>query len=291
LYCSQTHKCAAHCSHPALIIPQFDETDQPPIILISHKRKKYSMTNYKQSLRNFAIIATISMACLASLSIQGALAEPAKPTISVSSTGSASVAPDMAMISLGVQRQARTAREALNMNSTAMADVLAALKAEGIEGKDLQTANFNIQPQYHYFKQPSSGEQRPPEIIGYTVSNQLSVRIRDLAILGEILDLTVTLGVNSGGNIRFMSDNPAPTISKAREMAMKNAIAKAKTLTSAAGVGLGKILTISENSSSPRPMAMQEMAMTRAASAPAVPVASGENSYSVSVQVSWEIKQ
>ena len=249
------------------------------------------MAILRQPLKKLAIIAFLSMASLASLSIQSALAEPAIPMISVNGTGSATAAPDMAMISLGVQRQAKSARKALKKNNKAMAAVLAALKGEGIADKDLQTSNFNIQPQYHYFKPPSSGEQRPPKIVGYTVNNQLSVRIRDLSKLGEIIDLTITLGVNSGGNIRFMNENPAPIIAKARQKAMQNAIEKAKVLTSAANVGLGKIMTISENTHQPQPFAMREMAMARSSAAPAIPVASGENSYSVNVQVSWEIKQ
>ena len=244
-----------------------------------------------QSLRNFALIASLSIACLASLSMQGALAELAKPMISVNGTGSATSTPDMAMITLGVQRRAKSARDALNENNKAMAAVLAALKGEGIADKDLQTSNFNIRPQYQHFKRSSTGGQKQPKIVGYIVSNQLSVRIRDLSKLGEIIDLTITLGVNSGGNIRFMNENPDPIIAMARQKAMENAIRKAKTLTSAADVGLGKIMTISESSHQPRPFAMQEMAMARNSSAPAVPVASGENSYSVNVQVSWEIKQ
>lgn len=243
-------------------------------------------------LRKLAIIFSIVAASLQLTHSPAAIAaEPVVPTISVGATGSAASTPDMAMISLGVQRQAPTAREALDMNSIAMADVLAALKAKGIAKNDLQTSNFNIQPQYHYFKPSSTGEQRPPEIVSYIVSNQLSVRIRKLSSLGEILDLTVSFGVNSGGNILFISENPGPAIAQARQKAMENAIAKAKTLTEAANVGLGKILTISESNSQPRPFPMAEMAMARTSAAPAVPIAAGENNYSVNVQVSWEIKQ
>ena len=249
------------------------------------------MAPFRYSFQQIVFIVAISVTGFVLFSLSGALAEPIIPTISVTGNGNATSKPDMALITLGVQRQAKTAREALSMNSAAMTDVLAALKAEGIAEKDLQTSNFNIQPQYHYFKQSPTGEQRPPEIVGYSVNNQLSVRIRELSKLGEILDLTITLGVNSGGNIQFMSDNPGPAISQARQKAMENAIAKAKILTSAAGVALGKILTISENSRQPQPFAMRELAMARSASVDAVPIAAGENTYSVNVQVSWEIKQ
>ena len=97
------------------------------------------MATYYLHLRKFAVIASLSMACLACLPIQSALAEPAKPMISVNGTGSATATPDMAMITLGVQRQAKSARKALSKNNKAMTAVLAALKGEGIADKDLQT--------------------------------------------------------------------------------------------------------------------------------------------------------
>ena len=249
------------------------------------------MATIRFSLQKLALITAFSITAIVTTPQIGALAEPLIPTISVSGAGDATSSPDMAMISLGVQRQAKTARQALSQNNKAMASVLAALKSGGIADNDLQTSNFNIQPQYQYFKPSSTGRQQPPKIVGYIVANQLSVRIRDLAKLGEIIDLTITLGVNTGGNIQFLNENPEPLITRAREDAMQNAISKAKTLTGAAGVGLGRILTISESFSQPRPYAMAEMAMTRNAVADAVPVAAGENSYKVDVQVSWEIKQ
>jgi len=249
------------------------------------------MATIRYSLQKLALIAAFSISAIVATPQTGALAEPLVPTISVSGAGEASSAPDMAMISLGVQRQAKTAREALSQNNQAMAGVLAALKSGGIADKDLQTSNFNIQPQYQYFKRPSSGRPQTPKIVGYIVANQLSVRIRDLAKLGEIIDLTITLGVNSGGNIRFLNENTEPMITRAREDAVINAIAKAKTLTSAAGVALGRILTITESFNQPRAFPMAEMAMARRSSPASVPIAAGENTYKVTVQMAWEIKQ
>ena len=218
-------------------------------------------------------------------------AEEARSIISVTGTGTGKAVPDMALISLGVQRQAKTAREALSQNNQAMAAVIAALKKSAIDDKDVQTSGFNIQPRYQYYQQSSTGDQRPPRIVGYIVSNQLTIRIRDLAKLGDVIDKTVSLGVNSGGNIRFLTQNPEEVLAKAREEAMANAILKATTLTKAAGVGLGKILTINENSGRQGPRPMRQLAMARPASADSVPIAAGENSYQVNVQVSWEIKQ
>ncbi|MEM5495395.1 SIMPL domain-containing protein [Hoeflea sp. AS16] len=216
---------------------------------------------------------------------------PEPGVISVSGEGVSAVAPDMAVISLTVLRQAETAREALDANNEAMADVLAAMKAEGIAERDLQTGAFSVQPRWVYPKNDDS-ENREPRIVGYTVNNTLTVRIRDLSRLGDILDTSVSLGVNQGGNIVFTNDDQDKIREAARLDAVAQAKAKAEAMTGALGVSLGRITQISENSYSapPAPMARAEMVMM-AKSADSVPVASGENEYRVTVNVTWEIAQ
>jgi uncharacterized protein YggE len=214
-------------------------------------------------------------------------------TISVVGTGEVSIAPDIAMLNLGVVRDGKTAREALTANNGAMSKVLKALKLQGIAAKDIQTSGFNISPRYYYPPRKDNHEQKPPTIVGYQVSNNLAVRIRDLTKVGDILDLVVTLGVNTGGNIQFTNDNPKQVLKQAREAAMADAIEKAETLTEAAGVDLGRILDISENSRMPRPMPMVKAQFRGEAmmADAAVPVEGGENMYSVTVNVNWEIDQ
>ncbi len=250
------------------------------------------MKMMKRADKRLSTLLLVMMASGAALAMpQVAMAEEAKAYISVAASGKASIAPDMAMISLGVQREAQTAREALSANNQAMANVMQALRNQGIEARDMQTSGFNIQPRYVYPRQSSTGEQKPPRIVGYLVNNQISVRIRDLAKLGGILDLTVTLGVNSGGGISFLSSHPEETLTRARKNAVANALAKAKTLSEAAGVKLGKIVFIDENSGTIRPRPIRDMAMMRSSAPAAVPVAAGENSYSVNVNMRWEILQ
>jgi uncharacterized protein YggE len=211
--------------------------------------------------------------------------------ILVTGQGNVDLAPDMAVLVLTVTREAETARAALDANSAAMNEVLSAMKAEGIKARDLQTSGFSIQPKYIYPPQKSSGERQPPHIVGYTVRNSLNVRVRDIGAVGEILDKSVTLGVNEGGNIMFTNDDPSTAITEARIKAVKNALAKAQTLAEAAGVKTGKILEISEQSFSPRPMPMARAELSMARSADAVPVAAGENTYKVTVKVSYSIDQ
>lgn len=213
------------------------------------------------------------------------------PRIVVSGEGSSSIAPDMAILTLTVLREGKTAREALDANSAAMMEVLAAMKDEGVAERDLQTASFAIEPQYYYPPRKDTGEGEQPRITGYVVRNTLTVRLRDLDNLGAVLDKAVTLGVNQGGDIAFTNDDPSAAVASARTAAMKDAIAKAKTLSEAAGVGLGKVLEISElsNPQYPQPMAKVRSAMME--SADAVPVAAGENSYSVTVNVTFALDQ
>ncbi|MEE4143642.1 MAG: SIMPL domain-containing protein [Halieaceae bacterium] len=214
------------------------------------------------------------------------------PRITVNGEGTAELVPDMAVLQLSVTRDADTARQALDANSAAMAQVIKALREQGIAERDIQTANFGIQPRYVYPQPRAQGEREPPRIVGYTVRNGLNVRVRDLAKLGAIIDQSVTLGVNEGGNIMFTNDDPSAAIDKARASAVRDAMGRAKTLASAAGVKLGRLLELSENSYNiePAPMMRAEMMASAAADA-APPVAAGENSYQVRVSASYAIVQ
>lgn len=213
------------------------------------------------------------------------------PQITVTGQGDASIAPDMAIINLSVLREAETARQALTDNNEAMAKILAAMKQDGVAERDLQTGGFSIQPRYVYPDDKNGLTQ--PKISGYSVSNTLAVKVRDLTKLGNILDQSVTLGVNQGGDITFTNDDPKTAITEARKRAVEDAAAKAKTLTEAAGVSVGKVLSINEGGAmpSPRPIAYARMASAQGMAADSVPVAAGENTYNVNVTVTFEIKQ
>ena len=231
----------------------------------------------------------LATALAAGLAASPALAEELSPRIMVSGTGQAALAPDLAILSLSVMREAETAREALDANNAAMGDVLDAMKAEGIAERDLQTSGFSINPRYVYPKASDGGDQTP-KIVAYQVVNNLTVRVRDIAKVGAVLDKSVTLGVNQGGSVSFGNDDTTAALSEAREKAMADAIAKAGTLAKAAGVKTGKVLEITENVNYARPEPLAR-AMTMKAEADAVPLAAGENSYSVTVNVTFAIDQ
>lgn len=218
-----------------------------------------------------------------------AMADERTPRISVTGEGEAAVSPDMAILNLAVLREAETARAALDANSEAMAAVIAAMKEDGIAARDLQTGGLSIDPRYVHPNEDNDETQ--PRIVGYEVSNTLTVRVRDLDKLGAILDRSVTLGVNRGGDITFTNDDPSATLEKARKRAVENAFSKARTLAGAADVELGRVLRIAEQNVGRPPMPMQGRAMRMEAAADAVPVEAGENSYEVTVNVTFEIDQ
>jgi uncharacterized protein YggE len=220
-----------------------------------------------------------------------AAAEQPAPRITVVGEGEMAASPDMAILSLSVLREADTARGALDQDNKAMADVIDAMKKAGIAERDLQTSGLSIDPRYSTVK-PDGKPQEEPKIIGYRALNSLTVRVRDLGKLGAIIDKSVSLGVNQGGDITFTNDDMSKPMEEARKRAMLDAIARARTLTEAAGVKTGKILDISEQSyrPMPRPMAMKARSFAAAAE-DSVPVQAGENTYHATVTVTFEIEQ
>src|SRR5690606_36041629 len=129
-----------------------------------------------------------------------------------------------------------TAREALDANTAAMAELIAALKAEGIEARDIQTSGFSVNPNYVYSDaRDEHGYTLPPKINGYQVSNTVSVAVRDLGELGSILDKSVTVGANTINGVSFSVADPSELYNEARRAAFADARDKAALYANAAG--------------------------------------------------------
>jgi hypothetical protein len=205
--------------------------------------------------------------------------------LSLTGTGEVFAKPDMAVVASGVITEAKTAREALDANNEAIAAVIAAIKQAGIEAKDIQTSGFGVQPRYHYPKK--SDDADAPKIVGYTVRNAVSVKVRDLAMLGGVLDKAVTVGANSISGIDFIVSDADTRLDEARAIAMKDALRKAQIYAEAAGVTLTRILSINE-AGGYRPVPRKTM-MMRAEAVSDLPVEAGEQALSVEVNVTWEI--
>jgi uncharacterized protein len=202
------------------------------------------------------------------------------PAISVTGEATVSVAPDQAQIDGGVTSDGKTAREASEANNAAMGKVLLALKGAGIEEKDYQTSRLSLQPQYAPNRTGSS------PITGYRASNRVTIRLRDVTKVANVIDVLVGAGANDIGGINFTVSQPSKHLDEAREKAVADARRKAEIFAKAAGVTLGEPLSISEEGA-PAPMFRGKMAAPMAAGAP---VAQGEETLSVTVGVSWAIK-
>jgi uncharacterized protein YggE len=216
----------------------------------------------------------------------------ADSTISIEGKGEVTATPDTAFVTSGVTTQGTTAREALDANTKAMAELIATLKAAGIADRDIQTSGFSVNPNYVYSDaRDANGYTLPPKIVGYQVANTVSVRVRALDSLGSVLDRAVTVGANTINGVSFAVADPSALYNEARKLAFADARAKAQLYATAAGTELGDIRTITEaqSYSQPQPMMMRQMADV-AAAAP-VPVQAGELSFAINVQVSWELEQ
>lgn len=247
--------------------------------------------------------AALFTSAFLAVSMAGALSQPAfaqeknvsekqQAFILVTGEGEVQAAPDMAILDLTVLREAKSAREAMTDNNKAMSQVLAAMKTAGVEDRDLQTSGVNIQPTYTYPNEKNG--LKAPKIVGYNVSNGMTVRVRDLDKVGDLLDKSIDLGVNQSGGLRFINDDPSKQLMDARKKAVENALEKAKLLTETAGAKLGRVLEINEDSSNARPTPMYRskmVAMAAESAGDSVPVSAGENSYNVSVTVKFEITQ
>ena len=228
---------------------------------------------------------TLVLSTMLALPLAGATWAQQAPVPQITVTGEASVqaVPDMATVSLGVTTVAATAAEAMAANTAALAQVIERLKAAGIEPRDLQTASLSLNPNWTGY----DSSNQPQTITGYTASNQLSVRVRDVSKLGAVLDAAITDGANTLNGISFELAEPRPVLDQARKAATEDARARAELLAAAAGVKLGRVLSITEGGGYGGPMPMFK---ADAASAP-VPVEAGEIGLTAAVTVTFEIVQ
>jgi hypothetical protein len=217
---------------------------------------------------------------VSALLIAPASAQSETPAISVTGEATISVPPDQAQVEAGVTSNGKTAREASEANNVTMGQVLLALKAAGIDGKDIQTSRLSLQPQ-------SAPNHSTNAIVGYRASNQVTVRLRDVTKVASTIDLLVGAGANEIGGINFMVSQASKLLDDAREQAVADARRKAEIYAKAAGVTLGAPLSIAEEGA-PAPVFRGKMAVAPMA---ATPVAQGEQTLSVTVSVSWAIKQ
>ena len=210
-----------------------------------------------------------------------AFAEQSERQIFVTGEGRVDTAPDMATISLGVTQEAAEAGAAMRATSQKTAQILDRLSGFGIAPRDIQTQRLTLNPVWS----SAQGEDRV-WISGFTASNMVLVRIRDLEALGTVLDAVIESGANDFNGLSFSVQEPDALVIEARRKAVADGAARAAQLAEAAGITLGSVVSITEQSYGPPQPMMLEMTAARMDS---VPVASGEVSLSVSVSMVFAI--
>lgn len=231
---------------------------------------------------------------IAALFIVSALAAPAWAedskmvrTIQLAGHGEVRQAPDLAVVSTGVLTSAADAKAALAANTKAMSALLATIKTAGVEDKDVQTSNFSVQPQYDY-GQNNNGQ--PPKLTGYQVSNMVTVTLRKIDSVGDVLDKMVSAGSNQVSGISFSIADPQAALDEARKAAMADALHKANVLSAAAGVKLGSIVSLSEGGGTVQPPIVMMRAKAAPMDAAPVPMAEGEQIVGADINVIWTIE-
>jgi len=214
------------------------------------------------------------------------LAASPVPMITVTGEGRAEAVPDMASIRIGITAQAATAAEALEQASVAVRATLDRLDAAEIAARDRQTTGLSLQANWDYGR----GNNTPPRITGYTAQNGVTVRVRDLSILGGLLDSVVSGGANRLDGLTFTVAEPAPLLDEARRRAVADARRRAELYAEAAGVALGPVLAITDTpgGSPVVPLMRSDMA---AMSESAVPIAEGEIEMTARVQMVFTIAE
>jgi uncharacterized protein YggE len=205
--------------------------------------------------------------------------------LDIVATGEVTRVPDIATISAGVVTRASKAGAALQQAANRMARVRAALKAAGVEDRDIQTSNISLNPEYKY----DNGQA--PRIVGYSATNQLTVRFRDIANAGAILDVLVAEGANQINGPTLSIDKPEAALDEARALAVANGRARAALYARSLGLRVVRVVIVSESGGSypvPPPMPMM---MARAESAQAdTKVDPGEQKLQINLAMTFELQ-
>src|SRR3954449_12967269 len=204
--------------------------------------------------------------------------------LDISATGEVSRVPDLAIISAGVVTRSATASGTIQQAATRMARVRDALHQAGIADRDIQTSNISLNPEYTYVN------NQPPKLNGYTASNQLSVRFRDIANAGKILDALVAEGANQINRPTLTIDKPEAALDEARARAVASGRARAELYARSMGMRVVRTVAVSEsggNYAPPPPMPIMMEARAQAASSKIDP---GEQKLQVNLAMTFELQ-
>lgn len=238
-------------------------------------------------LRHVVLASLVALAVAPSgaASAQTVLAPALAGTrVDVVATGEVVRVPDIARVSAGVVTQAPTATAAIEQNARQMARVRAALKRAGIADRDIQTSSISLQPDYRY------AENQPPQLTGYRASNEVTVRFRDIAETGRILDALVSEGANQINGPMLAIDKQEEALDEARQSALAQARRRAELYARALGKRVTRILSISEAGASGPVYPIVGRAAGLRDSTQMTKIDPGEQTLSVALSVSFELE-
>lgn len=230
------------------------------------------------------------LACILTALLLFALAAPAlgetDRTITVSGSATISLTADMATLEIGVETTSQDVAEAQTQNAFEMNNVIAALKNAGVREEDLITSNFNVWNSYEYSTSSLGTESRTPV---YTVSNMLSVTVRDLTAIGDLIDVAVKAGANQMYGLTFSSTENNAAYQQALKRAVEDAAQKAQVLCDAAQVALGDLIHIDaqENGYS---YGIRNVYSVKEAAVDSAAIVTGDVQVSATVTLTYEIK-
>jgi len=207
----------------------------------------------------------------------------AATTLDLTGHGEARLPPDLATIDLGVTTTAPTAAEAMARNAQAMTKVVAAVRAKGIEPREIVTSTLGLSPQYAY------PQGQAAQLTGYQATNRITVTLTDLTLVGAVVDAAVGAGANDAGQISFGLKSRVSAENFARLAAIKALDDKAAAMADAAGYHIRRLVHLSEGSAVRPVSPVPVMAMARMQAAPVTPVETGEVVVSVDVLGEFEL--
>lgn len=240
-------------------------------------------------MKHFLLAALLGSAALATPAMAQqpatALHAIAGTRLDINATGEATRIPDVAVISAGVVTRASTATAALEQNSAQMNRVRAALKRAGIADRDIQTSNISLNPEYRY------ADNQPPALTGYTASNQVNVRFRDIRNTGKILDALVAEGANQLNGPNLTIDEPEAALDEARSKALAVGRARAELYARSLGMRVVRLVAVTESGGGyapPPPMPVAVMAAR--GERDYAKIDPGEQKLSVSLGMTFELQ-
>lgn len=215
----------------------------------------------------------------------------------VTGEGTVTLEPDLALLNLGVDATAATVAEARDITATAMDAIVTALKARGLEDKDIQTQSFNIFPMYEFQEVVRDGRRVGTQVLtGYRVSNTAAVKVRDLENVGEIIDEVAAAGGDETriNGISFTVEDTSDLEVELRQSAVGDALARADHLASLSGVSRGRLVFLTQlGSPSGQDFSggiVADFAVERSFAAPSSSVSGGELELTLRVQAVFEIQ-